>query len=1021
MDLDLKKRVLSVIESFGLNNLFIAQAKKADSFFKPRIIVAINDRCLMTFNIKGTKTTNQFSWLTTKYIGRELNKLRFQFDKVKFAFECTEEALFRAVWSSLQNILTNSELKAIKFDQFNFPPIYSYPPSSALNRIKERAILLKEQVYDNTLEHIKSILIYSQPDVNISEIPGIDKFLSIILDSLPFWSNIQVLTISEMGIIDPYEVCQQYASYFNSLKLLEMNCKKSEDFQAFMTELSRKDENQPRNLYGLSFIRSEFEKDELNTLQQFIISENIQCLELHDAINRNTMLHFYTQFLAMSMMKNLKILNLDHTKNISNDISVIAPKCSNLIALSLADCGIEVSEVLFQLSRLLKLRTLNLSNNTCRKVINGLPPNVTTLYLNSVNWCFQTLQLFLTNLPRHHLTLHLSNISMQQNSDYDDLFVKLPTSRSNFLTGLSWDGNRIEQSLFDFLGKNRYLQFLSLSNCFSKDNEKEVTMFQNYLTQFHTLKKLIIQGSKKKYLGNLVELVINGILRSPQIEFLDITQNKSGDFGLTQMRRLLSFRTSLRCFIFDRTKPTSFKALSSFLTDSTQYRNLRISFPLKDMRSMLKKGKINEDQFSQIQSHFISSTKPECIYIEFYNNDFPRFFSPAEIEELSKPVDDFEAPKNPPQQERQERQEQKQAGTPKSKQNTTSYNVNYNFGTLNMKALKSTAKNDLLPDNGSPSRRERERQQQSPNKTSNQNDYLLRQNRKIAKMTPKESNDFDSESASYNQESSSNDFFIPNNYNNDFEAQTVKNRPIRNNLKPSTKQKVTKTKRTNKAASLAPVKKRKQQQHRNRDNDDDNDEVRETGSARRTRKTVRSTASSQRPKTTRKNRTNNRFIFDDNNNEIEEIENVRPTPNSTRSRRSAASRKKVRRVVNNNDDDIPYDDDDYGYDNDRENHADNNVRPVLRTKKAAASRRRTNRDFFNRDDDDELGEEEDQRLLVTYQLPKWDFPLKMKFVYETDTVKRIEEKYSDNSFVSLILSEIEERPSQRNTVSNKRK
>lgn len=1017
MEQEVKDQVLNTIKSLGFKNLFVAQAKRADTFFKPRIIVSINDRNLITFNNRGTKITNQFSWLTIKYIGRELDKLRFQFDKVKFAFDFSEEALFRAVTTVLQNILTQSELNAIKFDSFRIPPLQIYPPSSVVNRIIERSNLLKNPIYDNTLETIRSFLIYSVPDIKILDIPGIDKFLSIILDSLPFWSDIQTFSISEMGIIDPYQVTIPYASSFNSFKVLEMNCKKSTNFESFMKELAKSDETQSKKLFTLSFIRSEFEKDELTNLQNFIIEKNIQGLELHDAINRNTMYSFCMHFLSTNMMRSLTILNLDHTKNISSYISMIVPKLSNLLALSLADCDIEVSEVLLYLSRLPKLRILNLSNNTCRKAINGLPPSITTLYLNSVSWCFQTLQLFLTNLPMHHLTLHLADISMQQASDYDDLFKKLPTAKSNFLKGLLWDGNRIEQGLFDFLGMNKSLSFLSLSNCFSDTDEKQVSMLQKYLTQSRSVKKLIIQGTKRKFLGNLVESVISGVLRAPQIEFLDLTQNKGSNLGLSQMRRLITTHTNLQYFLFDRTKPTKYDTFSGFLRDASQNRNLKVSFPIKDMKSMLKKGIINEEQFSQSRSFFMNSSQPEKVYFLFENHDFPRFFSPAEIEELKKPVVDFDPNKQQQQQNQQQKQKEE---SPKA--NKTSYNVNY--GTYNVKAK---AKTDFL----GPLNNQQQQQQTKQifkKQDDDQNQYLLKQNRKIQKMIPKETdNTFDSESASYNnQESSSNDFFIPNNYNNNNEAATVKNRPIRNfNPSTKTKTKVIKKKRT-KAASLAPVKKRiKKRLQEPNENDNDNNNQRQTNNTvRRVRKT-RSNASQQRPKTARRPTQTNQNIFDDD--DYDKDIQINKTPKSTKNRNirstTSGTKKNVRRQTHN----VNYNDDDNDYDNDidyeNDDHNEVNVRPLLRTKKNARNRRIRETFNDNENDDDVDDQEEEDHLLITYQQPTWNFPIKMKYVYETDTAKKIEDRYSNNSFAAAILNEINERerPKQRKHYTNKKK
>lgn len=656
---------------------------------------------------------------------------------------------------------------------------------------------------------------------------------------------------------------------------------------------------------------------------------------------------------------------------------------------------------------------------------------------------------------------------MQQKADYDDLFTRLPTAKSNFLKGLSWDGNRIEQSLFDFLGKNKSLTFLSLSNCFSSTNEKEVSMLHKYLSQYHTVKKLIIKGEKKKFLGNLVETVISGVLRSPQIEFLDLTRNKGGNLGMSQMRRLLTSQTNLQCFIFERTKPTNFDTLSGFLRDSTQNKNIKISFPIKDMNSMLKKGIITDEQFNQVRSIFAIKSKPGLFYIEHYNTDFPRYFTPGEIEELRTEVVNFDVPVQNQNQtqnlmQNQSNNQQQKAETPRVSNNNnknTSYNMNY--GTLNMKSLKSRKQNEFFGNDFlNPSQQRKSPTKESINKNNQADDkdqYLMKQNRKIAKMTPKENDTFDSESASYNQESSSNDFFIPNNYNNDYEAATVKNRPIRNNFGagPSAKQtsKGTKRRPHNRAESLAPVKKRRNRDRqttpRNNNNNNNEDEIdddenkvynrRQTSSVRRPRRT-RSSAS-QRPKTARRPRQTNQDLFEnddemDNENE-NQLRNDERTPKSTRgsrtSRTTSSKKKPTRRQIyrNNINQDDDFDDD--GFDND-------NVRPLLRSKKTTSksARNRRNQENFNDnnnvdeyDDNDNNNNnnsndddnDEEEELLYTYQQPSWDFPIKMKYIYETDTVKKIEDSYSNNAFANEILNENDERERirKRKTVSRKKK
>ncbi|OHT16617.1 hypothetical protein TRFO_13028 [Tritrichomonas foetus] len=1010
MDPVVADRVKDVINSLGYVNLFISKAKKAETLFKSNIIIAINDRCLISLNQKGTKPTNTFSWLTTTFIGREDNKLRFQFNKVKFAFEFVDENLFRAVSNALQHILLPKELKEIGFDQFRIPPI-KYSPVGAINRMKERASLLRIPISQSSLTAIQSILIYSQPVVRLYDIPDISTFLPIFLDSLPFCTDIKSLSLSEMGNIDPYAVTIPYADSFNLLKRIEIVGAKNEDSFSDFFKAIAKDEG-TSNLFTLSFVKSELDEPELDLLKDFINARGIKCVEFHDAINRNAMQHFYSNFLNNTLLNSndvsskLQFLNLDGTRN--PDLSLLVPKIPNIVGLSLASCSVEVSDALMQLSKLTKLRILDLSHNFCRKIITVIPPSVTSLYVNSVNWCSQTLSYFLVNLPNHKMKLFISDI-LTTTGEYQALFDSLPNAKSAFLTDLTWDGNKLHSRFFDFLAINKQLTYLSLSKCFKENNEDSVNLLRQYLEQVHTVKKLIIRGQGSNVLGRSIEIVVRAVLQSPQIEYLDLTFSKSDDFGITQIRRLLSTQSNIKQLIVDGTKPSSSNVIFEFLRDASLLSNIKVSFPHNDLTKLLKKDIITLSEFEQIRSIFIKDNKPECVYRQFHSNDFPLYLNKREFTELSKPVEILTMPKisqkNSPEQNKKNfntlnlPKSTKTANNPAYNRPTSSKRRLSNDFIENLSPIRNTKANEFdLPSPISKNSRNTRNNRNARNINDDSDEYsddrqrkLLQQNRKIEAQRQKTKNggrnrkngyyppqkagtvkntklkafdSFSSEPASYNTMSQSDDDIVIPNIKPKPVANSVAKQPLkRGQLKEAENRgsiRKIRKKGAPRAMSSAPNKKnvngstrsnKKIDQKNQNDYSDSEEDV-----FRRPLQRIGSTASQKVVK--RKSK-------------VTPVVPIQP-PETTRGDRTTATKKRIKKSRKTPELIKP------------------DVQPLIRSKKTGVVAGNNRNHHEN-------------ELQITYQQPEWRMPFSLTLVIETEKTKSITEKYSTESIVRTIF------------------
>ena len=942
----------NVINNLGYKNIFVSSARKAESVFKSNIIVAINDRCLMVLNSKCTKPVSTYSWLTISFIGREDNKLRFVFNKVKFSFEFDDENLFRAVSNALQHILTPNELKNISFDQFRIPsPVLT--PTSAINRIREKTILHKIELTQSSLTALQSILVYKQPVVNLSEIPEISSFLNIFLDSLHFFPAIKSLSFSELGNIDPYEVLLPYTAQLSQLRRIEIIGPKTQYFEKFILSLSQQSE---MKLYTISFSKTNLDNNNLEILNHMIRKCDIKCIEFHDAINRNSFAYFYSSFLSPEVVDNLTMLNLDGTRNI--DLLHLVQKLSNIIGLSLSNCSVEVSEALAQLSKLSKLRILNLSHNFCRKVITSMPPAITSLFVDSVNWCNQSLSSFLTNLPQHRLKLSISNI-IAQPSEISFLFESLSSAKTAFLTELIWDGNKLSSSFFDFLAMNKLLTSISLSRCFKENKEDSVNLLRKYLERVHTVKKLVLRGHDENVLGRSIEIIVKAILQSPQIEYLDITYNKSDDFGINQLRRLLTPQSHLKQLVSDGAKPSSSTMISDLIRDASALNNIKVSFPHNDMVRLVKKGVITQVDFDQLRSLLYQDDNSQTVFRKFYLDDFPLYLTNNDLAQLKKNVEILTMP-NPTRPKNKKKINNPGRIPPKIFPKIQEPVLTPTFRSPK---IFSSSSDDNIPLKKTASFESVDSDLESPRERYSP---IPRQNSGGKRNSQKDIPFISSEPASYNTDSQSDEIFLPPVVDAPPEAKTV----IRRQIKKkgiSTVRKVVKRKpkqlRSQSAIGMRKEVKQdspKQPNSPNRHQYEDDYSDEDYNFRKRPIRRSGSVASPRSPR----------------NFEIPE------PPESTRSYKSPKGSK--RRVVRRN----------------RNKEADINLKkddakPIIRRKRVAR----------NGDQDDE---NENYNPEITYQQPDWKMPFNLTFVIETEKTRKIKAKYSTESLIREIFKKTED-------------
>ena len=591
----------------------------AFTFDKQKIFVITNISLDIYQKTDDVKLFESINWFRIQKLMKQGNVVTFKFDKAKFAINSNKaDQIFGAAGHIFKQIFTKTELKDIGIADLNFQKIQmtEYP---ALLRLRLKAQNKGIEIPQKSLEKMLFILRYLINTVSLSDFQDSNYvFTPLFFDLLPLCSFITTLKIPLFALIPNL---QNYCKYMNKLKAIEFQGKSMKKLIDILKSLLSQ-ECEKSKLTALSFVETDLSVEELQALSSFCHKKRITSLALHEACSKEAKQYLTNNFFTNQMSASLTTLNLAGTKGL--DIAKLLGKLPGLYALSLSRCNLQIAQALNVITscNLPRLKFLDLSYNPCNSMPSVglfLPQTLYSLVVDGVEWEDKTLINFMKFIvfgekQINGLKLSLSN-AKASNEEWRRVFAFLKITKAKNLCALTWDNNPLSEELFDFIYKNVNLSYLSLCGCIAYNDQENLNRLSNFVAVSPSLLFLRIRGSQTNFIGQNISTLLKSASKSNSLVHLDISDNKIGDIGITQLRQFIKSNKTLQVLVFDGSEPNNphlfFETLETAAKPPNQL--LNVSFPVNDVTNLVNKGRITAEKKKVLMNHFMKKTYPKPI------------------------------------------------------------------------------------------------------------------------------------------------------------------------------------------------------------------------------------------------------------------------------------------------------------------------------------------------------------------------------------------------------------------------
>ncbi|OHT17104.1 hypothetical protein TRFO_12616 [Tritrichomonas foetus] len=604
------------------------------------------------------------AWKQLTGIDIKGNKLCFEFNKEKYEISSKEkfEEIKNRIFEILYRVLTHHEKKKLKLSRFGMPAVGPTPRSPIIrylmwkitqkNKCKKECEL-SEVINDQTDNKFRFSMIYQSNFLSLIELPELELFLPIYLDSLKVAPQVKQLRLPLIPSLDTYDLVTDLLSENAFIEFLEI-AGKSDGKLSFLIKAIK--DNKKSHINALSFVHSQFRIEDLEILYDFIVKGPIHSLELHSAMRSSSLDYFYSTFLTPLLCEKLAILNLNKTLGLNVD--KLFPKVRNISMLSLENCDIDLGATLNSLAKssLIGLQVLNISG--C--MVKTLPDqdsqvfnkNFTKLVINDVSWPKDTFVPFFEYIFSHFtngLRLFFSN-EVASDEEWLKLFQFIKESSYTHILELGWNHNPTHIELINFLRRSVKITHLEMTGCFDEDAPEAIDSLCDYLKYTNSFKTLILQGNEEHHFGQFTKKVITSLHGHRSLVKLDISESYGAEDVLECLVPLVEAISALRFLKFDGLKCTNIQLYTETLTDLSKFKDtVKISFPINDLKDFKQEGQFQKGETRDLghlyklpipKDERVENLKELCedymMYMMMPEQNFPSNVTDEEFEELKK-------------------------------------------------------------------------------------------------------------------------------------------------------------------------------------------------------------------------------------------------------------------------------------------------------------------------------------------------------------------------------------------------
>ena len=627
----IEARIKAGAKSRGEHLRLILQGKELLS--KKDVYISISNTHFDVYQIGSMLSVKAYSWLLLKKCYIKDSTLFLEFDSSKICFSSQEiDKAYSLILDILPRILTNNELLSIGISQNQ---IKSKPnPNSAILRLKLKLKYSANPQQNYLVKEITDLISYNPYNISLDKLKDFQTTIPLFIDILPLLPDVRSLSFSTSPLMDTYRLALDLSNNSGNLEHLEVKGSSTPTFERFLKNLTI---NKSTKIRNLTFKEALFNEQELTLLLNFVREKRVTSLSLVNSIQQRAMSYFYFNFLQDASISSLLMLSLDRTPGLN--LYALFPAISNITFLSMEDCGLDLSKTLSKFAKMKfnNLTALNLSKNQAKDpLLQGtiLPPNLTTLLVDDIDWGENCLTSFFTilkeNFKNKDLRLSIKR-STAPRSEWNRLFNVFVSLDLTTLKSLIWNKNPIRESFFDFLKQQKDLEYLSLNQCFSDQETVNLSNFCNFL-KHSTLKSLSIEGDEDFYLKKSISSVISALKHREPLDYLNIKNSKSGDDGILEMKKFILSNSSPCVLLMDGAEPERSQAILDFLNTAIDLQNDNsVSFPINDLEYLNKLKRITSEKYEEIKNKYRSNegnddslfNTPFFTFIEEENQKFP--------------------------------------------------------------------------------------------------------------------------------------------------------------------------------------------------------------------------------------------------------------------------------------------------------------------------------------------------------------------------------------------------------------